>query len=119
MRAYISGPMTGVDGYNYAAFAKLCRELRVSGYDVFDPTELFGGRTDYPWEHYMRACLLGLFTCDRVFALPGWRTSVGATIEVAAALSSAISVWEIDLQLNEWVAVEAGRENVAHLIGMR
>lgn len=118
MKAYISGPMTGIDDYNYGSFASLCRELRAAGYDVFDPTELFGGRTDLPWEHYMRACLPGVFGCQRVFALRGWESSVGARVEIAAALSAGIPVYEHDPLVGDWVKLEGGRDGVAKIVGV-
>ena len=118
MRAYISGPMTGIDGHNYGAFAALCRKLREAGYEVFDPTELFGGRTDLPWEHYMKSCLTGVFSCQRVFVLDGWRQSVGARVEVAAAMSSAIPVYEYNHELDDWYEIPFGRDAVGELIGL-
>lgn len=119
MKAYISGPMTGIKGHNYRDFQNLCTSLRKGGYDVFDPTELFGGRTDLPWEHYMRHCIAGVFTCDRVFALRGWRESTGARVEIAVALSSGIPVYEIDLEIQQWVRVGGGRDRVSDLIGVQ
>lgn len=110
--------MTGIAGHNYAEFKKIKKILIAEGYSVLDPTELFDGRTDLPWEHYMSACLQTLFDCQVLFALPGWRDSVGATLEVAAALSCGIRVYAFDEEINDWAQVDGGRGSVAKLIGL-
>ena len=40
---------------------------------------------DAPWQQHMRADITLLLTCDEVLALPDWRYSPGATIEIRLA----------------------------------
>ncbi|MCL6548895.1 MAG: DUF4406 domain-containing protein [Alicyclobacillus sp.] len=87
MRLYLSGPMTGLPGFNRAAFHEAAATLRAQGYTVANPAALHGDDGD-PWEVWMRRALGLLLACDAVAFLPGWLASRGARLEhtVAEAL---------------------------------
>ena len=87
-RIYIAGPMTGLPDFNYPAFNLTAAYLRGKGHEVVNPAELFEGQTGHPWEHYMRAGLSAMLTCDTIALLPDWSKSRGAWLEqnLAAAL---------------------------------
>ena len=84
-RIYISGPMTGHDDHNFPAFYAAAVRFRQAGWDVANPAENFGGRTDLPREAYLRADMAMLAQSDAIALLPGWERSAGATLEVVLA----------------------------------
>jgi hypothetical protein len=73
--------MTGLPDYNYPAFRAAAQEWRKYGWDVLDPSEKFGGRTDLPYEVYIKASIIDVLCADTIAMLPGWETSKGATLE--------------------------------------
>ena len=83
-RVYISGPMTGLPGFNYPAFHAAAAELRASGLHVENPAE-----SEAPecrsWLGFMRLAVAQIATCDYVVTLPGWEESRGARVEVDLA----------------------------------
>jgi hypothetical protein len=84
-RIYIAGPMTGYADFNFPAFHAAAERLARAGWEVCNPAENFGGRTDLPRESYLRLDLAMLSHCDAVAMLPGWENSRGATLEYAVA----------------------------------
>ncbi len=100
-RCYIAGPMTGIPGHNYPAFNALAAALRDGGYEVFNPAENFGGDTGYHRSLYFRADLPALLQSDSLILLPGWRDSVGASLEVLIADTLDLPIYEYDWNTNE------------------
>lgn len=85
---YISGPMTGVPGFNYAAFNDAAKRLRANGWNVVNPAEHFGGRTDLPRHKYLALDVADLITrCRSIVFLAGWLESDGAKLEAQIALN--------------------------------
>jgi len=84
-RIYIAGPMTGLPDHNFPAFHTAADRLRQAGWDVVNPAENFGGRTDLPREDYLRADVGLLVSCDAVAMLGGWEDSRGAKLEYLLA----------------------------------
>jgi len=82
---YLSGPMTGIPEFNFPAFNAAAEKWRGDGYQVFNPAENFGGRTDLARSAYMREDLAQVMKADIVAVLPGWNDSKGARLEVAMA----------------------------------
>ena len=83
MRLYLAGPMSGLPEYNYPAFRAAAQEWREYGWDVLDPSTKFGGRTDLPYEVYIKASIVDVLASDAIAVLPGWESSKGATLEVS------------------------------------
>ncbi|WP_212625111.1 DUF4406 domain-containing protein [Pseudomonas sp. PP3] len=83
LRIYLSGPMTGLPGLNFPAFAAMTASLRAGGHVVTNPAELNpdGGS----WNDCMRRDIAALMDCDTVATLPGWEHSKGARLEVHIA----------------------------------
>lgn len=78
---YIAGPITGVAKY-WEPFEKMAEEVRAAGYIPLIPTWQPTGLSN---AQYMRMCMAMLDAADAVLLLPGWRDSIGATIEAAYA----------------------------------
>jgi nucleoside 2-deoxyribosyltransferase len=92
---YLAGPMRGFPRYNFAAFTRVCEQLRAMGYKVLSPHEIdlvWGFDPDIPHKEQtvamidmVRRDVEAIGFCDMVVLLPGWRKSVGARAEVAIA----------------------------------
>ena len=94
MRIYISGPMSGLPDNNYPLFNAVAAELRKdSRVLVENPAE---NPPQDSWEAYMRVAVHQMLTCQRVFDIPGWRKSVGATAEIAMAKLVGIMVPDVE-----------------------
>lgn len=91
---YISGPMRGIEDFNFPAFNERAEWLRKLGYEVINPAESFGGRTDLGWHDYMRVDIESLLHVDSVCLLPGWENSVGVKVELTVAAALGLRVWD-------------------------
>lgn len=93
--------MTGLPDLNFPAFARMAEALRVYGFSVIDPSQNFAGDPHRPRAEYMRCDLMQLLALnpavDRLAALPGWRGSKGARLELAVAAECGIVCWEVRL----------------------
>lgn len=111
-RVFLSGPITGMPDYNRELFAEAEKYLRGSGARwVYNPSKL-SPRSGSPKLHaeYMRETLheltassdtrgtnknqRGLYY-DAIVLLPGWKSSVGARMEMAVAESIGMEVIEL------------------------
>lgn len=92
---YIAGPMTGTPDWNFPKFHQVSNALREAGRTVVNPAENFGGRTDLPWETYLRLAIQQVAMCNSIVMLPGWEESKGARLEylVADSLGIPITHW--------------------------
>jgi len=103
MTAYVAGPMTGIEHFNYPAFHQAVRALRHVGapalsaaHDEFgDPVEPPTPVDAKPHDYYLRHALRLLLECDEVVLLPGWEESRGASIEVKVAQALDMPVTEL------------------------
>jgi hypothetical protein len=77
-KVFISGPMTGIENFNYPAFNRVALALRKLGYVVLNPAE---NPEQDSWEGYMRLALIQMLQADIVAQLPGWQDSRGARME--------------------------------------
>jgi len=94
-RIYIAGPMTGLPEHNFPAFHAAAERLRKAGWEVVNPAENFGGRTDLPRERYLREDVAQLVRCDAVALLPGWEESRGAKLEYLLARELGLKVIDV------------------------
>lgn len=85
MRVYISGAITGVDGYEKKFEAK-AKELRSLGYEVVNPV-VMGKKlratmsVEPSHAEYMKYLIPILLKCDGISFLDGWEESEGARLE--------------------------------------
>lgn len=94
MKVYVSGPMTGIEGFNHAAFNAKAAELRSYGYEVLNPAENDGGSQDKDRAFYIRLDLANVLKADAILVLPGWKQSQGARLEVEAARQLGLPIYE-------------------------
>ncbi len=90
-RLYISGPMTGHPGLNFALFRSEAARLRELGYEVVNPAEL-NPDPGTPWHECMKNDLKALLDCDSIVMLEGWEDSQGAHLELHIAHRVGIKV---------------------------
>lgn len=108
-RVFISGPMTGMEGWNRAAFAGVRGALAGAGAaDVMDPAGISAGDDRHGHAHWMLWTLRELTSYSRperpggdrrpywdaLVLLDGWEGSAGARTERAAAEACGIAIFE-------------------------
>jgi len=80
---YLSGPMTGIENYNFHTFDHAERVLKKGGAKVvINPSRHPIGLSH---AQYMEYAMLDVANADVVVLLPGWRNSKGACAEVKFA----------------------------------
>lgn len=90
---FLSGPITGVDGYKgkFADAAEVIKALGASS--IFNPATKIPDNTEC--EEAMRICLFNLTAHKCVVMLPGWRDSEGACFEYVASEICGIPHYEL------------------------
>lgn len=86
MRVFISGPMSGIEHNNRAAFEEAALKLTKEGNDVVDPSEVIDMTTDWSREEGLDIDLYLLGKCDAIYMLQGWQQSCGANREYGYAV---------------------------------
>lgn len=95
MRVYISGPMTGIQNFNFPAFNAAASKLRAMGYEVVNPVDINGDHS-VPWTDCLRKDLKEMLNCDLLALLPGWQNSKGAHLEMHVAHRVGIGIVMVD-----------------------
>lgn len=88
---YISGPMTGVEDLNRAAFKEVENELRAEKHFPLNPHNAAEG-LKY-WEYMAKDIHQILVESDAVVVLDGWEHSKGAIIEIFLAQQAKVPVY--------------------------
>lgn len=98
---YLSGPMTGIEDYNYPLFDHVSGRLRGCGHRVYNPTEhpLAEEFKKTASRIYTRAifasyCTFICLEADTIVLLPGWSMSVGSQVEHELALICGLDEFE-------------------------
>lgn len=95
---YLAGPMSGYPENNYPLFIEITKQLRERGYEIVSPVEQVDHSKGEPsWNDCMKADLRAMLTCDRVFLLPKWQDSKGATLEVFLATLVGMKLYALQL----------------------
>lgn len=80
-RVYVSGPMSGKVGYNFAAFDEATARLVFEGYVVINPADK-GIIPGWSWTDYLAHDIEQLVKeCNAIYMLTGWQESRGARLE--------------------------------------
>lgn len=110
---YVSGPMEGRPGLNFAAFNEAADILRELGYEVMNPAENFEGRKDIPREQCLRLDVSQMATqCNAILMLDGWQNSAGARLEYLVAQQLGFTFVQLEgdtVSIVEPVELEASR----------
>lgn len=96
IKAYLSGPMSGILEHNGPAFEKYAANLRAMGLDVISPHEMDHAEArDKEWGEYIRRDLLVILSQDiqHIYMMPGWEDSRGARLEKTVAEAVGIKVY--------------------------
>lgn len=89
MRAYISGPITGLPSQEYLRrFAEAERALRLRGFETLNPASMNFHLAGAPREKMMALCRAELDCCDAIYMMRGWQRSEGARLEREWAMAS-------------------------------
>lgn len=94
-KVYISGPMTGIQDFNYPAFHLAEKNLKDAGFEVENPARN-PDPTPKTWEGFMRLSIKQICECEHVALLPGWEKSRGAVVEVQLAKTLGMTVKPIE-----------------------
>lgn len=94
---YVSGPMTGVPGYNKQAFDAMAAKCWDAGARfVVNPADLvpLAQAGEISREQCMKSDINRLLLCDTIVLLSGWEQSPGALLERDIALAVGMEVIE-------------------------
>jgi hypothetical protein len=81
-KVYISGPMTGIENFNYPVFNATAEYLEQRGFLPINPARHPIG---LEYDAYMEYAELDVKNCDVVVLLPGFNASKGANAEIEFA----------------------------------
>lgn len=91
LKYYIAGPMSGLEHFNYPAFAAAEVQLKGMGLDVVSPRTA-PWPADHEemdskdlWRAMIRATMKMLLDCEGIILLKGWSKSNGANLELTVA----------------------------------
>ncbi len=92
MKVYISGPITGADGY-MERFARAERALLAEGHTVVNPARV-NAQLPKCTTHgeYMGTSIAMLGMCSAMYMLKGWEGSEGCREELAFACRNGITI---------------------------
>ena len=94
-KVYISGPMSGIEGFNFEAFDKAAKFIESRGDFAVNPAvrgrewvAKNGNRplTKAEYRKMMKECKAALRECGSIFLLKGWENSNGAKEELSLAI---------------------------------
>lgn len=95
MQLYISGPMTGYENNNAAAFLAAADKLKNINIDYVNPVEL--DISDCKgYEDFLKRDIIYLLDCDGILLLPEWELSYGSRLELAIALKLQFPIFYFD-----------------------
>lgn len=97
---YVSGPMRGIEDFNFPAFDAARDFLEDRGWMVYSPADLDRQQAipaeDLKFEECMRRDYAVIARSGAIALLPGWEQSVGANAELRAAKTMGLEVYLLD-----------------------
>ncbi|GGD30623.1 DUF4406 domain-containing protein [Aureimonas glaciei] len=107
---YLSGPMRGIEDWNYPAFHAAAAKLRAAGHRAFNPAEFphDGAMEEFPIRQAFASYAVFICTeADTIVLLPGWEKSPGANAELSLAKICRLEVVEYE-DVNSWICCDIG-----------
>ena len=98
-KVYISGPMTGIQDFNYPAFARMHDFLAQQGIQTLNPCHIANGDTSKPYDFYIRESLIMVAKAGAIVMLDGWQKSRGAKLEHHCAQAMEIPILDENFHL--------------------
>jgi hypothetical protein len=92
MKIYISGQITGNEGYAKMHFDVATFEIFNKGFSAVNPFHLNHDH-DKSWESYMKEDIAALCGCDAIYMLDNWYKSRGAGLEKLIAEKLGLKVF--------------------------
>lgn len=77
---YISGPMTGIENFNFPAFYVAERMLVNRGEKCFNPA-CHSIECGFEYKDFLKLDIQAILLCDKIYMLKGWESSKGAKLE--------------------------------------
>lgn len=104
MIVYISGPMSGIPGFNFDEFYKAEADILAKGHVVINPARnrdrvdvLYAIEQREPmWLDYLLCSLKSMRNANALAVLPGAENSTGATIERMIAEWMGLGIFDVD-----------------------
>lgn len=99
-KIYISGPMSGIEGYNASSFFRADKLMKTKGFEPVNPFDV-GNNANIPEDStieekyllFMKADIAALMDCDSIYMLDGHKDSKGAKMELSIANFFNMSVY--------------------------
>lgn len=118
---YLAGPMSGFPEFNYPTFESVSTRLRNQGFTVISAHAIDhpddGVPGSIPWTEYMRGCIAELTSQHNgirgIIALPNWRNSHGAIVEMRVASALGMDRFELsNTESLEVVRLSTGKDGL-------
>lgn len=100
MRIYISGPITGTEGYR-ERFEAAEKMINAAGYVAINPEKVNRQLPVVEHKDYMLTSIAMLQMCDAVLMLPGWKESRGCVMEFEYAYEHSIHIFFAEVKNGE------------------
>ena len=95
-KIYISGPMSGIKGYNIPAFNRMETKLRELGFkNIINPGRLQATGKYETYKDYLRQDIKDLLKCNTIVLLKGWYLSKGANFEVNLGILLGMKIYNL------------------------
>ena len=96
IKCYISGKVTGATEAELDEFYNVEAALKMVGMIPVNPLREVPIQKDMSWADYMRADIILLMSCQKIFMLDNWKNSKGAQLEKYIADQLGIEEYKIN-----------------------
>lgn len=103
MKVFISGPMTGIEKYNFPKFLAMEEAIRKMGWKPVNPVHICRKYKEKDvlsskkvFDKMIQEEMDALATCDTILLLKGWENSKGAKAEAKKALDLGLGIMTED-----------------------